>query len=58
MPYDVLLTRPAQKVYNKLTLKLRVGLDRCIAYLEVCPKYGANIKRLKGKPGCYNFRVS
>ncbi|MGR3311364.1 MAG: type II toxin-antitoxin system RelE family toxin [Candidatus Brocadiales bacterium] len=57
MPYNVILTGPAQKTYNKLTLKLRIALDRCIVHLEACPKYGANVQRLKGKHGCYRYQV-
>ncbi len=57
MPYNVILTGPAQRVYSKLGLKLRAGLDRCIVYLEDSPKFGTNIQRLKGKAGCYRYQV-
>jgi mRNA interferase RelE/StbE len=57
MPYSVVLTRPALRVYQKLTYKLRVATDRCIIELEDNPKYGANIQRLKGKPDCFRYQV-
>jgi mRNA interferase RelE/StbE len=57
MPYNVVLTRPALRVYQKLTYKLRVATDRCIIELEDNPTYGANIQRLKGKPDCFRYQV-
>ncbi len=57
MPYEVILSRTAQKVYNKLTPKLKRGLDRCIAYLEINPKNNPNIKKLKGLQGCYRYQI-
>jgi hypothetical protein len=47
MPYNVVLTRPALRVYQKLTYKLRVATDHCIIELEDNPKYGANIRESK-----------
>lgn len=57
MPYKVILTRPALKVYQKLTYKLRAALDRCIIELEDSPKYGPDIERLKGKPHHFRYQV-
>jgi len=57
MPYNVILTQPAFKIYKKLNYKIKAGLDRCIAYLEVSPKRGPNIERFKGKPDCYRYQV-
>jgi mRNA interferase RelE/StbE len=57
MPYKVILTRPALKVYQKLTYKLKAALDRCIIELEDSPKYGPNIERLKGKPHHFRYQV-
>ncbi len=57
MPYYVILTKTAQKAYDKLTGKLRHGIDRCISYLEINPTWGPNIKRLEGEPGCYRYQV-
>lgn len=55
--YDVVLSKTAQKMYDRLSMKLQKGLDRCIAYLEVNPTHGPNIKRLSGQPGCYRYQV-
>jgi mRNA interferase RelE/StbE len=55
--YEVILTKTALKTYNRLTEKLRRGVDRCIAYLELSPMYGPNIKSLEGEPGCYRYQV-
>jgi mRNA-degrading endonuclease RelE of RelBE toxin-antitoxin system len=57
MPYEVILTRPALKIYQKLTFKLKAALDRCIIELEDHPKYGHNIERLKGKPHHFRYQV-
>lgn len=57
MPYNVLLSKTAQKTYGKLTAKLQEGLDRCLAYLELSPKFGPNTQGLKGNPGCYRHQV-
>jgi mRNA interferase RelE/StbE len=57
MPYNVILTQPALKVYNKLNFKVKAGLDRCIAHLEDSPKSGANIEKIKGKLDCYRYQV-
>ncbi len=55
--YEVILAQSAQKAYARLTVKLRNGVDRCIAYLEVNPTWGPNVKRLAGEPGCYRYQV-
>lgn len=57
MPYEVILTRPAFRAYQKLPYKLRVAVDRCIIELEDNPKFGTNIQKLKGKPGCFRYQV-
>jgi mRNA interferase RelE/StbE len=57
MPYEVILTRPALRVYQKLPYKLKVAVDRCIIELEDNPKFGSNIQRLKGKPDCLRYQV-
>jgi len=55
--YDVILTKTAQTIYEKLSLKLQVGVDRCLNWLEASPKKGPNIKRLEGKPGYFRYQV-
>lgn len=57
MPYEVILTRPALRVYQKLPYKLKAALDRCIIELEDHPKYGPNIERLKSKPHHFKYQV-
>jgi mRNA interferase RelE/StbE len=57
MPYNVILTQPAFKVYGKLTYKIKAGLDRCIIYLEDSPRRGPNIEKIKGKTDCYRYKV-
>ena len=55
--YDVIFTKSAYKIYFKLTPKLRKGLEKCIAYLEVSPTLGPNIVKLKGLSHCYRFQI-
>jgi len=55
--YEVILTKTALKTYNRLTAKLRRGVDRCIAYLELSPIFGPNIKSLEGEPECYRYQI-
>ncbi len=57
MPYNVILTQPAFKVYKRLSYKIKTGLDRCIAFLEDSPKFGPNIQKIKGKTDCYRYQV-
>ncbi len=57
MPYEVILTRPALRAYQKLPYKLKVAVDRCIIELEENPKYGSNIQKLKGQPDCFRYQV-
>lgn len=55
--YEVILTKTALKTYNRLTEKLRRSIDRCLAYLEVNPTRGPNIKKLEGEPECYRYQI-
>ncbi len=55
MPYEVKLTKTAQKVYDKVPGKLQAGLDRCFIHLEADPKRNPNIKKFKGFPGHYRY---
>lgn len=57
MPYEVILTKTAEKSYDKLSAKLRQGVDRCLMWLEISPKYGPNIKGMTGLPGYYRFQL-
>ena len=55
--FKVVLTKKADNTYQRLTPKLKKGVDRCISYISENPKFGANIKRLKGEPECYRYQV-
>jgi mRNA interferase RelE/StbE len=57
MPYKVKLTKTAQKVFLKLTPKLRLGLEKCLLQLEYGPKVHRNIKKLKGFDNEYRYKV-
>lgn len=55
--YRIVLTKTAQKTYERLSEKLRRGLDRCIAHLSASPTLGPNVKRLSGQPDCYRYQM-
>ncbi len=57
LPYDVILTKTAQKVYERLPPKLREGVDRCLSWLETSPKKGPNTRRLEGQAGYFRYRA-
>jgi mRNA interferase RelE/StbE len=57
MPYKVIITKSARKVYNRLPLKLRRGLDRCIVALETKPKNNPNVKKLEGCEASYRYQI-
>ena len=56
--WEVVLTRPAEKVYDKSSRDMRQRLGNCFEELEENPFYGGNIKPLTGKlKGLYRYRV-
>lgn len=57
MPYEVKLTKTAKKIYLKLPSKLRVGLERCFANLEINPKSNPNVEKIKGYQADYRYQV-
>jgi mRNA interferase RelE/StbE len=57
MSYEVKITKTAQKIYEKLPVKLQTGVDRCLASLEIAPKNNPNVKKLKGYPHDYRYQV-
>jgi mRNA interferase RelE/StbE len=57
MPYEVKLTKSAEKIYLKLPSKLRIGLEKCFANLEVNPKSNPNIEKIKGYQIDYRYQV-
>jgi mRNA interferase RelE/StbE len=50
--------KSARKVYDRLPLKLRRGLDKCLLALEASPKHNPNIKKLSGQGASYRYQVS
>jgi len=56
--WEIDLTRPAEKVYDKASRDIRQRLDECFENLEQNPFYGNNIKALTGKlKGLYRYRI-
>ncbi len=56
--WEIVLTKPAEKVYDKSTKEIHRRLDRCFKSLEKNPHYGNNIKYLTGElKGLLRYRV-
>jgi mRNA interferase RelE/StbE len=56
--WEIVLTRPAEKVYDKASKDIRERLNDCFEDLENNPLYGNNIKPLTGKlKGLSRYRV-
>ena len=56
--WEIELTRPAEKVYDKSPKDMRRRLDDCFEGLEENPRHGSNIKALTGAlKGLYRYRV-
>lgn len=56
--WEIVLARPAEKVYDKSPRDIRQRLDRFFEDLEKNPLYSGNIKPLTGKlKGLYRYRV-
>lgn len=56
--WEIVLTRPAEKVYDKSPKDMQQRLDRCFEELEKNPSYSSNIRPLTGKlKGLYRYRV-
>jgi mRNA interferase RelE/StbE len=56
--WEVILTKPAEKVYDKSGRDMRRRLDGCFEELEKSPRYGNNIKPLTGElKGLLRYRV-
>ena len=56
--WEIILTRPAGKVYDKSPADVRQRLDRCFEDLENNPLYGGNIRPLTGRlKGLYRYGV-
>ncbi|MBF0457012.1 MAG: type II toxin-antitoxin system RelE/ParE family toxin [Nitrospirae bacterium] len=56
--WEIALTRPSEKVYDKFPSDIRKRFYECFKSLEQNPLYGNNIKALTGKlKGLYRYRV-
>jgi len=56
--YRVELSHEAQRFYDRCDKPVAKKLARCFLSLEKNPRYGNNIKALKGKfAGSYRYRV-
>lgn len=56
--WEIVLTRPAEKIYDRSGRGMRASLDRCFEDLEKNPFYGNNIRPLTGKlKGLYRYRI-
>lgn len=56
--WEIILTKPAKKVYEKAPNDIRRRLDSCFEDLEINPIYGNNIRPLTGKlRGLTRYRV-
>lgn len=47
--YKVLLTRKAEKIYDRLNAKTKRRVNNCIDQLEINPIFGHNIAKLEGR---------
>ena len=56
--WEVILTRPAEKAYDRSSRTAKIRLERCFADLEKDPLYSPNVKPLVGKlKGLYGYRI-
>jgi mRNA interferase RelE/StbE len=55
--WEIVLTKPSEKVYDKSPSDIRKRIDECFNALEQNPLHGNNIKALTGKlKGLYRYR--
>ncbi len=56
--WEIILTRPAEKAYDRSGRTKKMRLESCFADLEKDPLYGHSIKPLVGKlKGLYRYRI-
>ena len=56
--WEIILTRPAEKVYDRSDKAMKMRLESCFADLEKDPLYGHSIKSLVGKlKGLYRCMI-
>ena len=55
---EIVLTKPAEKIYDKSSKDITRRFDSCFEDLEKNPLYGNNIKSLTGQlRGLFRYRV-
>lgn len=56
--WEIVLTKPAEKVYDRSPKHMKGRLDSCFEDLEKNPSFGSNIRPLTGQlRGLYRYRV-
>jgi mRNA interferase RelE/StbE len=56
--WEVVLTKPAEKAYDRMPTALQDRIDTCFEELEKNPHFGPNIKALTGQlQGILRYRV-
>ena len=56
--WEIVLTKPAEKIYDKSSKDITRRFDSCFEDLEKNPLYGNNIKSLTGQlRGLFRYRV-
>lgn len=56
--WEIVLTKPAKRVYDKASKDIKQRFDTCFEDLEKNPIYGKNIKPLTGQlKGLIRYRV-
>ncbi len=56
--WEIILTRPVEKAYDRSDRTMKLRLENCFADLEKDPLFGPSIKPLVGKlKGLYRYRI-
>lgn len=56
--WEIILTKPAEKAYDRASGDIRKRLDNCFEELEKSPFHSQNIKSLTGElKGLHRYRV-
>jgi mRNA interferase RelE/StbE len=56
--WEIILTRPAEKVFDRSDTAVKGRLERCFESLERDPLFGGSIRPLVGQfKGLYRYRV-
>lgn len=56
--WEIVLTRPAEKVYDKVSGDMRHRIDSCFEDLEKNPWHSKNVRAMTGElKGLYRYRI-